>query len=336
MAWVFTRAADGVSTLNLWCDGASYVSGGKAFYSLKECMKTAGWTAIACGTGSGGSVYTDDTGPRITLAVVQSAGTGRAWIAMQAPNGKVVVMQKGDQAANYNQVYWRIKVIYAGGVNSDGTATQTPSPVIPANQFYLCGGGTDAAPTYETFGSDQSNGIAHCACDNANNYGFWATGYLSGYLSMHHGTIFMDGLDSTVADDVDPCIYCWKQGQSSDQNSRTTLHSCMKGWYKNASGVWTAGAIPGAAPVYSIYTDSYSLIANMKTDPWTGKSQYIRVPYGKNSGGVGGVIKGWGKSIILVGETKGNTSLRSIWSTKDYMQLGIYLFPWDGSSVPVG
>lgn len=334
MAWVFTRAADSVSTLNLTSGGASYVPGGKAFYSLKECMKTAGWTAIACGTGTGGSVYTDDIGPRITLALIQST-TPRAWIAMQAPNGKIVVMQKGTAGAVYDQAYWRIKVIYAGGINSDGTANQTPSAVVSANEYTIVGGGTDAAPTTEIFGTDQTTGIAHCGCDNANNYGFWATGYLSGF-NMHLGTLFMDGLNGASGDDVDPCIYCWKAGQSSDQNSRSTLHGSMKGWYKNASGVWTKGSLPGAAPVYSLNTSVNTLISNMSTDPWSGNTQYIPIPYGRSTAYLTrGVFKGWGKAMILVGESKGNGSTRTLLSTMDYMQLGIYLFPWDGATTPV-
>jgi len=331
VSWVFTRASDAGSTLNLQNTTAATYLIGTALFNLKECMKQAGWTVIACGTGSGGASYTDDVGPRITEAVIH--GTNYCWWAIQAPTGgKVLVFQRGD----YRQV-WRVKTIYADGITG-GDADTTPSAVSAAKEYVILGGGTDASPTFTDMGNNENDHVAHVACDNASPYSFYVASYRPGTLVTGMGPLLMDGVSDGASGDVDPCVYYMKGGYDAYNWRRNTTLTAwnVKAWAKNGSLTWTkwysySGFLVGYAGTMS----SSGMPLNMGVNMWSTNDQYTPVLWGTPSYGGVSQYKGMSGVLKFTGTDRTCGSTRTITTTMDHIQIGEYLLPWDGATTPL-
>jgi hypothetical protein len=186
-----------------------------AIYLLCSTMVSAGW-AIK-GSGDGGAFYDSTGGTAVTSGATGAHGldVSSAWIRIQAPavNGGSIVNQTREwtfQRSTTNNKGWRIKYsASAGFTGGSPSATVTPSAT---DEVFMCGGGTDAAPTFTAnwFSTDAAYKW-NIACGGAAEfYSFNAFGFTSNSTTALNG-IFMDVMatGSFPSSDVDPCVvYC--------------------------------------------------------------------------------------------------------------------------------
>jgi len=114
-------------------------TGSEYFRRLKNVLKAAGWTVIAScdGVSAAASDLWGTTG---------SNDVALAWWIGQSPSGeRQICIQRGTTETN-----WRVKYIKgAFAAYDNGNPTITPARASGLAEFVLCGGGTDASPTFD-------------------------------------------------------------------------------------------------------------------------------------------------------------------------------------------
>lgn len=135
----------------------------RAFYDVKEALKTAGWTVASSGDGLAAFSAVGD------VIVVRGDGAGgvndRAWVRLVPHAGSTfeIILQAiaGFTAASITVITQRWKVSAAAGFTGGApNATTAPSAT---DEFEIYGGGTDAAPTGEGSWNGQSNSTLDAA-----------------------------------------------------------------------------------------------------------------------------------------------------------------------------
>jgi hypothetical protein len=200
------------------------------FFALKQLLKLAGWTVIASSDGTAYSGNSD-------VITTGSGGAGgmantRAWFAIRSPmTAGSFAMQRG--ASNDA---WRIKYSPIGTFAGGGATT------MPAAVDELCfrGGGTDAAPTFETqiLGTTEGGQRMHMGAGDASE---GAPFYL---VSLNNGTNTIAGAFvrdvmltpyASAPDDPDPSIVYFG-------NKTSTILAAHMLAYGNAYAMLGAGA----------------------------------------------------------------------------------------------
>ncbi len=195
-----------VNRASLCADGAFHV------YYLKEALKTAGWTVIDSGDGSGGTYV---AGTDVITSPNSGAGgfdNTDAWICLQQPTGgaapyagtRQVVFQCGAGGGNDLRYAWRI-TYSPGGTANIAASSATQSPAFTDSVLYL-GGGTPAAPTYAnmfvtaaaTLGTTEilAGGVTE-------KFGFFMS-VIGTVANTSKGAMFFDPLTSYIATDAEP------------------------------------------------------------------------------------------------------------------------------------
>lgn len=159
MTWIWRYTATADNAVNL-----SPATGAFLMYYLKEMWKQGGATAKSS---SDGTTYSSST-DLLTTGASGAGGFGNtsAWGRWQFPDGTEVCVQRGT-----TNLLWRIKWSHSATfVGGSPAATQTPSAT---DQQYVCGGGTEAAPTYFSLWAADAGYKASMGMDNAAPYDFW-------------------------------------------------------------------------------------------------------------------------------------------------------------------
>lgn len=134
---------------------ASYTRNSAAMWALIAALVSSGGFTLLRGS-DGVSTYVDAT------PSVSGGGTGaggfdnpRAWVVLRDPNGnRELCIQRDASAAGTTGVSFRLKYS-AGGFGSTG-ATATVVPDNGTGQI-ICGGGSDASPSFSNFLGSTAN-----------------------------------------------------------------------------------------------------------------------------------------------------------------------------------
>lgn len=182
-------------------------TGSVAVYNLIARLLAAGWLKKS---DSDGTTYSA-AGTQVTSGAAGANGLGNnsAWVRMQRPDTTAeLIIQRGAAGT-----LWRIKYVEAGVFTAGApAATVTPSS---ANEGYVCGGGTDAAPTFNTwFGADGTY-RQQVGADGAAPYGFWMACAPSAGNPPNSGFVYEPLVQLSDPADPSPYIIYWTGSASS-------------------------------------------------------------------------------------------------------------------------
>ena len=306
-------------------------TGAVLLYTYKELLKTATWTIPSS---SDGTTY-NAAGDQITTGASGAGGfaNNSAWIyAKQPGSNRGLVWQRGT-----TNLLWRIKYSPSAGF-SGGTpgATRVPSAT---DEVVLCGGGTDAAPTFATIlptdGTYRWNAIAY---DTA-PYGTLHFGFPTGGGNPNVG-FALDPLTGTAAGDPDPYALYLPQnsttafrGAAGSQDFTTENGTHTPKGFLGALG--TASNFVGILPAFpgtpaGVGATTAALPANPFTSDNEGEPFYyarrnaLAAPRGR---------KGYSSLMrvnLTAGLTTGTTGASLAW-----VLVGNVWVPWDGATVPL-
>lgn len=259
-------------------------------FNFKELAKTAGYSVLASGTGTGGTY--NASGDDITNAGTGAGGMNRsnAWFRLRSPDGvNEWVFQRGTTDS-----FWRIK----NNMSSGNFFTELPigggsisESVTPSSisQYIHEGGGTDAAPAFgNVFSSSSwtSNYNMKILFDNSPPYGWWTGGWLIG-LSQPLLMVW-DPLVATAPGDIHKYVFY------SFTNNNVSI--------SNITAETTSGGIrrmnttvPSTSTFTSVHTYGHHphngtrSLANIaaghgiSTNPVTGRIDELPVIWGRNN-----------------------------------------------------
>ncbi len=247
-------------------------SGAVIMWALEQLLVAAGWTKTQ---DSDGTTYSP-VGARLTHsgAGVNGLNNASAWFVLQAPAIGPCARSFCFQRGVASQAVWRIKYSRnAGFIGGAPGATQTPSA---ADELVLEGGGTDAAPTFETV---MPNGgvaprvhmVAGQAAENF-NFVMWpmtngATTYVNGLLALCLDVLAPNSFSAT---DPDPAVI-----QSQHLGNGLMRDPWMWGGAAYVQG-FTNSPVTWQGAGFTYTTASFP-----GTDPFTGKDALMPMLYAK-------------------------------------------------------
>lgn len=299
-------------------------TGSIATYQLITQLVSAGWSKVA---DSDGTTYSSG-GTQVTSGASGTNGLGNtsAWVKMQAPNDngqqREFIFQRGSSGA-----LWRVK--YSAGNGFTGgtpSATQVPSAT---DEVIVCGGGTDASPTYASYYATDNTYRWHIITGGASEGYSWFAWAMTTSTTSGASLAFMDRLltDSTAVGDTDPCVVGFNVSSSMISSFTNTDYANNKAWFGDRT-------VPANSRTLGIYTYSTALggSVTLGSNPFTGKDDLLPVPWIRNS-----VTKSWkGFSTLFKWTSVLRTTMDTydVAGTRDYIQVSYAVLPWDGS-VPV-
>ena len=329
---------------------ASIATTGDAFYQFKEFLKTAGWTVVASGDGSGGTYGASSDVLTGGGTGAGGAGNDNAWIVLKQPTAfrglqrQFCIQNTVAHTTNNSSQRWKYSR-NAGFTGGSPSATQVPSA---ADEVVIAGGGTDAAPTGDTLwvqrGSPASvttrfAGVA----DTYEPHGFAAWCYQDesgGELNTtSKPRIIFDPLISTRKSgatlDTDPYAIhvngavttqtLWDRADVSEAGASRAFSSTAAAAYSQVNAFYFAGSSSNNAPT------------NMPADLWSTNYSLLPVLYGDATVGV----KGVSSMLLWVGQTRPSVTNRDVLftvngETKGYWYHGDLAVPWNGSDPTIG
>lgn len=198
-------------------------TGAEAMYNLKELLKSAGWSVKSS---SDGTTY-NSTGDQITSGSTGANGMANnsAWFRIQCPTMGGVTRELCFQRGTTN-LLWKAKYSYSAGFTG-GSPGATRVPSATDEKTYL-GGGTDAAPTFNTlFSTDATYRTVAGAGGLTDGYTFYQIGYAS---NATNSIIIMDAMQSDINPlDADGYVFY------ANSNSGSGVSSAMDGMQRPGS-----------------------------------------------------------------------------------------------------
>jgi hypothetical protein len=282
-------------------------------FQLKEQLKAVGWVVVNSGTGTAGTgsgVY-DPAGDCISTVALM--GNTRAWFQIRDPDSvRSFVFQNG----------WRNKYrlgLFAGGAPGAGT--------VPGDspEALLLGAGTDASPSFDTFGNSLPGPSQYIIEDTApwSVYAFRYRGDTKGEA----GAVIMDVLrpGSYSVADPDPCV-----ALARNCDSGTMWQSTPRAFATYpGSAVYTGVALNlsmgwGSFNQQSWITATYDSTDIILPAIW-GRASTFPAPNG---------YKGISANMLQTMQARQNGDTQSVAATRDRILLGGvgYLsLPWNGT-----
>ncbi len=315
---------------------------------LIAALTTAGWTKVMDSDGTSYSASgTQVTGPNTGTNGLDNS---RAWVRMQAPavNGGSVVNQKREftfQRGSSASTDWRIKysasALFTGG---SPAATVTPSST---DEVFMCGGGTDASPTFYTWLYDPlTQGATHFHCvagGAAEFYSFamWQTGTTNAALAVNNQGFFLDVMatGSYSVLDVDPAVvFLSTTGNTGISQVHTTLPATTvtnpalaRAWL-GATSAAGASVTSNNVGVGSFTYSPFNNATTFGTNPWTNKDDMYPIYWGSSitigPRGIKGISTLFKAGTVQRGQMViGETSS----GAKDKVFIDRYWAPWNGT-----
>ena len=317
---------------------------------LISTLMTAGWTKVA---DSDGTTYSS-SGTQVTGPNTGTNGldNSRAWVRMQAPavNGGAVVNQKREftfQRGTASGTDWRIKysasALFTGG---SPAATVTPSS---ADEVFMCGGGTDASPTfYSWLYNPLSDAVQHYhvvagGADEFYSFAMWQNGTTNATLAVNNQGFFLDVMASGSYSslDVDPAVvFLSTSGNTgiaqaygnSIPTTTVTNPSLARAWMGPTSAAGasiTSNNVNVGAFTYSPFNNG----GTIGTNPWTNKEDMYPLYWASNQSagprGIKGISTLFKAGTILRGQmVVGETSP----GARDKVFIDKFWAPWNGAS----
>ena len=356
-----------------------------AYMFLWQTMVNAGWTVLSWSDGStahgppgagflGFTTASDGTPNHAGGA--GSANNTNAWILLQQPPAtggaaappyggfRQLTWQRGTSTS-----VWRLKYSHSGAYTnpaSPGTAAATPvQNATLADEVILMGGGTDAAPTFQTMFNNTFEGVmhVHSAADNglgpASPYGWYMVCVPNGLgASVQTAIIFDPVMSGTAAPgDVDPFVFY------SDNNSGEVIfgYGTNQSWSTDTSGGifsphgWlrkgqSGAGFVGMSALYAVGNGSSfstpfvagattSTNISFASNHVMGIDDIYPFPYARRSNQSSPTgYKGFSSMVRnqanrrLTGDT---LSLNPATNTRDRFVVNNVSLPWDGVTVPI-
>jgi len=313
-------------------------TGAVCLFKLRTALVTAGWTQVDSGDGlalhSAGAVTSGASG-------ASGLGNSTAWFVVRDPNSvRSFCWQRGS-----TNLVWRTKYsASAGFTGGSPTATQVPSAT---DEVVLNGGGTDAAPTFQTlFGTDGTLRFNCVAGDTTVGYAFYWDAFTSGLPSGTHYGMHLEVMaaGSFPAADTDPAVvYLVAQGNGGAGTTAPWGFDLILSEYARAflsnthtTGNWVQVV---AMPYMDRSLNAYKIPAisagdGVAPNPFSAKDDGFPIPWARTVGKSAPIgWKGFGSFLRWSGtnrtnyDTISNTGVNS----RDKIWMNGVLLPWDGS-----
>lgn len=307
------------------------LTGSIAIFNLKERLKAINWAVLS----SGDATTYNSTGDQITSGSTGASGMANtnAWFRIRCPLMGGVNREFCIQRGSSN-VAWRIKYSYSSSFTGGSpSATRTPSAT---DEQYICGGGTDASPTFATiFGTDASYKHHIGYADGDDGYMFYSVCYGHNAGSLSH-LFYMDQLQQDSVSQADVDGYMFFAGTSS---SRTTSHASAsglngpQGWYRKNLSNETFTIIPTIA--LSLLNNAGATVSAeqaLGVNAWDSKDTGMPAIYARlnsENGNYSG-FKGIGRLFKISSSARNVGSTLSLNTTRDKIQIERFIFPWNG------
>lgn len=308
-------------------------TGAEVLYLLKELLKTAGWTVPRS---SDGSTY-NSSGDQITTAASGAGGMANnsAWFVLQAPaavagSTRRFLFQRGTN--NRDWLCYYATTAFTGGTPS---ATERSTA---ADEEAVNGGGTPAAPTFDTILGVDGAYRFHAGADNATPYSFYAVTPTIG-TGVATWAFLFDALKTGTypSADVDPYVmYSPVGGGAETLTGSSSLYTesattGVKGWLAKGLGGADFVNIP-VVVLYSVPGATMVVPDSLGSNPHTGLDDVVPVHYARRTGLAAPV--GWkGASSLLrwTGVSRSPGDTLTVDATRDRVIFGQVSLPWDGS-----
>ena len=321
----------------------SPATGNDAVWILKDTLVQAGWVVV-----SSSDATTFSSGDVLTAS--SDLANSNAWFVVKQPLGatgshggvrREYAFQRGT-----NSLSWRAKYSYSASFTGSANATTLPDAL---DQVRLIG--TELPNfSFETFYFDTDGSYTlHVAADQDPPYSWYFVQVEPGGANIDVCWI-SDGMVSGTFDpgDVDPYVnYCADGSSVLDglTASNTVTHAITSSiiltpaaWFAKNTPSEVYGGV--AAMAYGFFLAQQQEFADDKgrTNHITGNDDLLPVfwfrPATANPSGPGGYK---GASSLLkspAGPVRSNGSTYSIAtsSSKDFIRLGDFAFPWDGTN----
>lgn len=296
---------------------------GAAFlYRLKTLLKSVGWVVKSS---SDGTTY-NSSGDQITSEGTGANGMGNAnaWFRIQCPVLNSVNREFTFQISASAGTQWRVKYSYSAGFTGGSPgATQTPSATdekFPTG----AGGGTDASPTFGSICSTGVTNAQYCAGSSSEGYSFYAIQSSAGTISSF---VCFDYLDAP-AEETEPVVMFFSNA-SNILTTGGTLESgaIANSWWGKGTKNENWANVPQTIPYNSV-----TAIKAFGANPYTGNNNIISLYWAKtNNNTIENGYRGRSKLFYanLTTQVQGST-----YNSKTKIQLGDFVFPWDGTTTP--
>jgi hypothetical protein len=315
-------------------------NGSIAMYTLISTLVSAGWVKKA---DSDGTTYSA-TGVQVTSGATGTNGLGNnsAWVRIQAPavNGGSVVNQQREFTfqRGTTDLAWRIKYSASAGFITGGSAAVTPSS---ADEVFMFGGGTDAAPTYYGSALYTNAGYRwHICCGGAAEfYSFVAWGVVNA-STLVQNVLCLDvmAIGSFPSIDVDPAVTFFgtiasAAGNNTFASTNTTNPAQCRAWLGSTSAAGAATTLTNnqGVSIISYYT-TIGPLATLGTNPFTGKDDLIPCLWGRAGATVPIGVKGFSTLFMWGTVNRAGMDTCDTIGTKDKVFLTYLWAPWSGAT----
>lgn len=311
MAWIYNKTI-----------GATQAA---ILYNLKELLKSASWTVMSSGTGTGGSYSASGD-------VITHGGTGaggmmndRAWFRIRNQDGREFTFQLLYATYPY---YGRAKYCGDGVGFIGGSPAANTTPFSPS-ELLIAASGTDASPGNIEALRRTADFRCIIGADTQAPYGFYAVMFSPGGATLYT-TVLFDPLIG--GSDDDPCVIRWHNDTSgvctySQIESYAAGISGMRGglarFGKSASG--SGASVSGSSFGYAgrgVTEQGKDVEAQILWARGTSQSY----PHG---------IKGYGTVMQWHMPRRSNGSTASLITSRDRIIFDDVSFPWDGTEPDV-
>lgn len=296
-----------------------------SWYYWFKWMKQAspvgpGWTVKASHDGAGnygtGDYISDLSSTGTTQLNTYTSSTDRAWVVLQAPDGREILFYKESATAGQFRVYY-------APATTGGFSGGTTTPPTVSGQLFM----TNQAPAHGAY-----TAVLHCAADDAAPYGFWAYTHLSGQVGYEEFSLAQLPLDVVAATgDTDPFVTWFA-------NTYTTSGGITVAWltYENPSYSYifrsTKPDGTGGATISAHYlrnaNSSYFFPNNIELLP-TGEDVSMPLTFGRNATSGAGFFKGISSWFQWNGYTR---AVGEMFAARSRVSIGDINVPWDGTS----
>lgn len=310
-------------------------TGSVAMFSFKEQLKVVNWAVKSSADATSFSTNSD---------LITSGATGangfantNAWIRLQCPSmggvARELIIQRGT-----TNLLWRIKYSYSAGFTGGSpSATQTPSST---DQQFICGGGTEAAPTFGTiFGADAGYKYHCAAADGADGYMFYSVAYAHNAGALSH-IMFMDQMQSDSVNSLDTDGYVFYANTIT--GTLTGIHGHSVATTVGGPQSWLRKGLTGETFVrtpacqYSTFNTVGGTIIVEQTigiNSFDGKDTGLPAIYIRLSAEVGTYsgFKGIGRLFKFASSTRSNGTPLDLLTPRDHVQIDELILPWNGT-----
>jgi hypothetical protein len=288
-------------------------NGWQAMFILKTLLKAAGWLIPSSSDGSTYSASSD---------IITSGGGGagglanlKAWIRFKHPTavGREFTVLVGSAS---DDTSWRIIANTGGTGFTAGAPSATVPPSGSGGTHSLVGGGTDAAPTFNTLFDPAGTFRFSCAAGDASTgYAFCSFGFPIGGGASVHGWMFERYLAASYNPlDLDPFV---------------TGCGHVNFWESSFLGgtIYASNGNDSVLHAISAVSPPFGLT----TDPYTSKDQgFPMIDY------VTGVnLKGSRQNFFRNTVSESSPTVLVNLTPGDTIDIGHAILPWNGSPVIV-